>query len=80
MAYLFLHLIMDNYTHLLLFLSPDRLIFGDMIISRIYSLDFLFNFCFSLTKANTLNAIDLANYRIGSTPTILSLEKYKRSD
>ena len=52
MTYLFLHLIVHCYIHLLLllFLSPDQLIFCHMITSYINSLIFLFIFCFSLTK------------------------------
>ena len=69
MTYLFLHLIMYYYMHLLLFLSPDWLTFCHMIISHINSLGSLFIFCFS-HEGPMLETLDYT-IRIGSTPTFL---------
>ena len=46
----YFYILLCIITHLLLFLSPDWLIFCHMIMSRINSHGFLFIFCFSLTK------------------------------
>ena len=67
---LFLHLIM----HLLLFLSPDWLIFCHMIISYKFTRFFIY-FLFLSDEGPTLETLDYT-IRIGSTPTFLFFDFY----